>query len=82
MIAGRPRRESAVHAGRSGARAAISRAFRRFVADETAPTSVEYALLVAGIFAVIVGAVWFFGGRVENSINRTAGAVRNAVGNN
>jgi pilus assembly protein Flp/PilA len=34
--------------------------------DEDGPTAVEYAIMIAGITAVIVTVVWLFGGAVKN----------------
>lgn len=49
---------------------------RRFIRDETAATSIEYALIAAGISIVIVAAVNAIGG----SLNTTFTQVSTALG--
>jgi pilus assembly protein Flp/PilA len=45
--------------------------------DEEAPTSVEYAIMIGGIAVVIIGAVWYFGGTLNNSFSNSANKVTN-----
>ncbi len=45
--------------------------------DEEAPTSVEYAIMIGGIAVVIIAAVWYFGGTLNNSFTNSAGKVSN-----
>lgn len=51
------------------------KALRRFVADESGPTTVEYALMIGGIALVIMVAVYFFGARVNESLNNSASSL-------
>ena len=39
---------------------------RRLVRDESAPTAVEYAIMLGAITVVIVAVVWLFGGKVKS----------------
>jgi pilus assembly protein Flp/PilA len=43
---------------------------KRFLADEEAPTTVEYAIMVAGLAVIIIGAVFLLGARVNEAFNR------------
>jgi pilus assembly protein Flp/PilA len=43
---------------------------KRFAMDESAPTAVEYALMVAGIAVVIIAAVFLLGGQVNNTFSK------------
>jgi pilus assembly protein Flp/PilA len=48
-------------------------ALRRFAADESGATAIEYATLAAGIGATIAAVVWQLGSRVkENFYDRLA----------
>jgi pilus assembly protein Flp/PilA len=48
---------------------------KRLLKDEEAPTAVEYALMVAGIAVLIIGAVWFLGGRVSNTFEKVGSSM-------
>ena len=48
---------------------------RRFFADESAATAVEYAVICACIFLTIVSAVVAFGSAATNMFNNLASAV-------
>ena len=43
---------------------------KRFLADEDAPTAVEYAIMVAGIAVVIIAVVFLLGTRVNGTYQR------------
>jgi pilus assembly protein Flp/PilA len=45
--------------------------------DERGASAVEYGLLVAGIAALVVGAVFLLGGTVTSSFNDTNGKIGN-----
>ncbi len=51
---------------------------RKLFKDDEAPTAVEYALMVAGIAVVIIGAVFFLGGATRNAFQSVGNAVNNA----
>jgi Flp pilus assembly pilin Flp len=41
---------------------------KRLVADEQATTVIEYAVIAAGVGAVIAGSVWSLGGEVRTTL--------------
>jgi pilus assembly protein Flp/PilA len=43
--------------------------------DERGASAVEYGLLVAGIAALVVAAVFLLGGNLRNVFNRTANSI-------
>ena len=49
--------------------------------DERGASAVEYGLLVAGIAAIIVVAVFAFGGLVSGIFNDTSSAIKNGKTN-
>lgn len=53
----------------------IAEALGQLWRDEDAPTSVEYALMVAFIAAVIIGSVTLLGASVDATFNMVAGKV-------
>ncbi len=52
--------------------------WRRFVADQSGATAVEYAVVCAGIFLVAVGAMVAFGAAATNMFNHISNAVAGA----
>jgi pilus assembly protein Flp/PilA len=52
----------------------------RLVWDESGPTAVEYALLLALIMGVCIGAVGFFGGSAGGSWVSTSNRLNTAMG--
>jgi len=49
---------------------------KRFVADESAATAIEYGLIAAGIAVVIIAAVQLTGNNLNNTFNSVANSVR------
>ncbi len=49
-----------------------------FLADECGATAVEYGLMVAGIAAVIMAAVWTLGGNVSTLFTTVANKISGA----
>jgi pilus assembly protein Flp/PilA len=49
--------------------------WRRFLADESAATAIEYAVICACMFLAIVGAVTTFASRATNMFNEIASNV-------
>jgi Flp pilus assembly pilin Flp len=43
---------------------------KMFLADEEAPTTVEYAIMVAGLAVIIIATVFLLGTRVNETFNR------------
>jgi len=56
----------------------IRRFFSRLAADESGPTAVEYAVMLALIIAVCVGAVRAMATSVRNSFDNSANAINNS----
>ena len=48
--------------------------WKRFLSDEDGRTSIEYAILVAGIAVVIIAVVFLVGGRVRDLGHHKVGA--------
>jgi pilus assembly protein Flp/PilA len=46
--------------------------FRRFCADESGATAIEYAIIAVGIAVVIVAAVTSIGGAVKDSFTKAS----------
>jgi Flp pilus assembly pilin Flp len=42
---------------------------KRLVRDDSAPTTIEYALMVAGVFLVVIAAVLLLGQAVSGSLD-------------
>lgn len=51
-------------------------ALKRFMQEEDGATAIEYALLAAGIAAVIATVVYTLGGRIQAVFQRLAGTIR------
>jgi pilus assembly protein Flp/PilA len=45
---------------------------RKLLKDDSAPTAVEYALMVAGIAVVVIAAVFLLGGNTSKALNKVA----------
>jgi len=52
--------------------------WRRFIADQSGATAVEYAVICACMFLVVVAAIVSFGGKATNMFNNLASAVAGA----
>ncbi len=59
----------------------IKPAILSFLRDESGPTAVEYAVMLALIVVVCMGAVGALTAAVDESFNTSATAINNAVGN-
>ena len=53
----------------------LTRQLRRFLRNESGATAIEYAIIAAGVAAVLVGAIAALGGKVTNLWT----AVKNAL---
>jgi pilus assembly protein Flp/PilA len=53
---------------------------RRFLADESGPTAVEYAVMLALIVAVCLGSVRTLANATGDSFNTSAGQLTGALG--
>ena len=49
------------------------------VHDESGASAVEYGLLLAGVAAIIVAAIWFFGGMVDGVFRDSCDTVNSHV---
>lgn len=58
----------------------MSLLIRRLLNDETGATAIEYALIVAMIFLVIVGAVQLFAGNASVTFTKVSAAVSAVTG--
>ncbi len=58
---------------------AIRHFIRRLLADESGPTAVEYAVMLALIVAVCVGAVRGMATSARNSFDKSANEISNAI---
>ncbi len=56
-------------------------AILRFLKDEDGPTSIEYAVMLALIAVVCIGAVGALTTAVDDSFTTSADTISNAVGN-
>ena len=54
--------------------------FLRFLRDESGPTAVEYAVMLALIIGVCIGAVGFFGSTASGSWNDTSNKLSTSMG--
>ena len=52
----------------------------RFIRDESGPTAVEYAVMLALIIGVCIGAVGFFGSTASGSWEDTSGKLSASMG--
>jgi pilus assembly protein Flp/PilA len=52
--------------------------FRRFAADESGATAIEYGLIAAGISCVIIAAVQGLSGRIRTTFNNVSSTLANA----
>ena len=52
----------------------------RFLRDESGPTAVEYAVMLALIICVCLGAVGFFGSTASGSWSDTSGKLSSSMG--
>lgn len=52
----------------------------RFLRDESGPTAVEYAVMLALIIGVCIGAVGFFGSTASGSWQDTSGKLSTSMG--
>ena len=57
----------------------ILRTMRELLRSEDGPTAIEYALIAALIFLVIIGAVGLVGAKVTNTYGHVADEVANAM---
>lgn len=53
---------------------------RDFLADESGPTAVEYAIVVSMIAALVIGAVILLTEATEESFQNSANAIDSAIG--
>ncbi|MSR33122.1 MAG: Flp family type IVb pilin [Gemmataceae bacterium] len=53
----------------------IQKKIQRFLRSEEGPTAVEYAIMVALILVVAIGAITFLGTSVSSSLSKTADVV-------
>lgn len=57
----------------------VRRFLSRFASDESGATAIEYALLLAGIFLVLVGAATLAGNNFGQKFNNAAGDLTGAM---
>ncbi|MEC8556518.1 MAG: Flp family type IVb pilin [Planctomycetota bacterium] len=57
----------------------MSRAIRRFIEDESGPTAVEYAVMLALIFGVCIGSVTLLSYGNRDSFDSSANAISAAL---
>ncbi|WP_309627131.1 Flp family type IVb pilin [Brevundimonas sp.] len=57
----------------------MTRLIRRFLSNESGATAIEYGLIVAMIFLVIVGAVSLFAGKATGTFDKVSTAVSAAI---
>ena len=57
----------------------MTRLIRRFLGNESGATAIEYGLIVAMIFLVIVGAVSLFAGKATGTFDKVSAAVSAAT---
>jgi Flp pilus assembly pilin Flp len=50
----------------------LRRELARFLEDETAPSVIEYAMLVAGVAVVIIAVVYMLGGGARSAIEHAS----------
>jgi pilus assembly protein Flp/PilA len=56
----------------------MSAVLRRFLADQSGATAIEYGLIAAGISVAIIAAVQSLGGRIGTTFNNVSSALANA----
>ena len=56
----------------------IKNFFKRFIQEEEGATAVEYAIMVALIGAVAIGAVTFLGGAVSDEFSEVGASINSA----
>jgi len=56
----------------------MSAVLRRFLADQSGATAIEYGLIAAGISVTIIAAVQSLGGRIGTTFNNVSSALANA----
>jgi len=56
----------------------MSAVLRRFLADQSGATAIEYGLIAAGISVAIIAAVQSLGGRIRTTFNNVSSALANA----
>lgn len=66
--------------GRSAGGLAARSRLTRFLRDERGATAVEYGLICALVFLVIITSVTTFGNKTTNIMSRVSTAISNAVG--
>jgi pilus assembly protein Flp/PilA len=52
----------------NSAKSGLAQLTRRFLADESGATAIEYALIAAGIGATIAATVWQFGTHLRDGV--------------
>jgi len=52
--------------------ASLRKYVRRFLGDETAPSAIEYALLVAGVGVLIIAVVYMLGGGARSAFEHAS----------
>ena len=57
----------------------MMRLIRRFLKSDSGATAIEYGLIVAMIFLVIVGAVTLFAGKATGTVDKVSTAVSAAT---
>jgi Flp pilus assembly pilin Flp len=53
-------------------RARLRKLVHRFLGDETAPSAIEYALLVAGVGVLIIAVVYMLGGGARSTFEHAS----------
>ena len=66
--------------GRPAGRLAARLLVKRFLADGRGTTAVEYSVIIALIFVVIVSSMTVFGNKTTNVMNRVSNAIGSAIG--
>lgn len=66
--------------GRPAGGVATRSCLRRFLRDECGATAIEYGLICAMVFLVIITSVTTFGNKTTNIMSRVSTAVSNAIG--
>ena len=60
----------------------LPKTVRRFLCDESGPTAVEYAVMLALIVGVCISAVQVLAVSTQDSMDTSSEAIREALGNN
>jgi Flp pilus assembly pilin Flp len=53
-------------------RSRLRKQLARFLGDETAPSAIEYAMLVAGVAVIIIAVVYALGGGARSAFEHAA----------